>query len=46
MKEPARMKAMQQEVFSYNSSVWENGVEGGKKPVEKIAHPAAPDGGV
>ena len=46
MKEPGRMKAMQQEVFAYNAEVWEGG-----EPQEKVAHeqlavPTGLDGGV
>lgn len=46
MKEPARMKALQQEVFAYNSTQYVNGESEGKVPVENMAHPAAPDHGI
>eukprot|EP00544_Gedaniella_sp_CCMP2646_P006694 CAMPEP_0202493942 /NCGR_PEP_ID=MMETSP1361-20130828/10075_1 /ASSEMBLY_ACC=CAM_ASM_000849 /TAXON_ID=210615 /ORGANISM="Staurosira complex sp., Strain CCMP2646" /LENGTH=73 /DNA_ID=CAMNT_0049124305 /DNA_START=68 /DNA_END=289 /DNA_ORIENTATION=+ len=39
MKEPARMKAMQQEVFSFTSTPWSNGTPGEKIPIEKLAVP-------
>jgi len=46
MKEPARMKAMQQEVFAYNSTPWVNGEPEEKVPIEKLAVPTGLDGGV
>eukprot|EP00543_Licmophora_paradoxa_P007143 CAMPEP_0202458818 /NCGR_PEP_ID=MMETSP1360-20130828/28512_1 /ASSEMBLY_ACC=CAM_ASM_000848 /TAXON_ID=515479 /ORGANISM="Licmophora paradoxa, Strain CCMP2313" /LENGTH=69 /DNA_ID=CAMNT_0049079549 /DNA_START=60 /DNA_END=269 /DNA_ORIENTATION=+ len=33
LKEPAMRKAMAQEKFTYNTSVWEGGVQGPKVPM-------------
>eukprot|EP00541_Cyclophora_tenuis_P010842 CAMPEP_0116558610 /NCGR_PEP_ID=MMETSP0397-20121206/9902_1 /TAXON_ID=216820 /ORGANISM="Cyclophora tenuis, Strain ECT3854" /LENGTH=65 /DNA_ID=CAMNT_0004084219 /DNA_START=24 /DNA_END=221 /DNA_ORIENTATION=- len=33
LKEPAKQKAMQKEVFGFNKAVWEGGVQGPKVPV-------------
>jgi len=37
LKEPAKSKAMAQETFSYNRSVWSNGEQGAKKLTDSLA---------
>ena len=37
LKEPAKTKAMAQEAFSYNASVWEAGVQGEKAAVDALS---------
>jgi len=37
LKEPAKSKAMVQETFSYNKSVWSNGEQGAKKLTDSLA---------
>ncbi|KAL7490542.1 hypothetical protein ACHAWT_000106 [Skeletonema menzelii] len=37
LKEPAKSKAMTQETFSYNKSVWSNGEQGAKKLTDSLA---------
>eukprot|EP00558_Chaetoceros_sp_UNC1202_P003658 CAMPEP_0197234792 /NCGR_PEP_ID=MMETSP1429-20130617/2446_1 /TAXON_ID=49237 /ORGANISM="Chaetoceros sp., Strain UNC1202" /LENGTH=70 /DNA_ID=CAMNT_0042693281 /DNA_START=70 /DNA_END=282 /DNA_ORIENTATION=+ len=36
LKEPAKTKAMANEAFSYNATVWEGGVGSGKKNISKL----------
>ncbi|CAB9526239.1 Mitochondrial ATP synthase epsilon chain [Seminavis robusta] len=36
LKEPAKTKAMAQEAFQYNTSVWSGGVQGAKTPVTSM----------
>jgi hypothetical protein len=36
LKEPARTKAMAQEQFHYNASVWENGTQGVKTAIQSL----------
>eukprot|EP00568_Trieres_chinensis_P012684 CAMPEP_0183304672 /NCGR_PEP_ID=MMETSP0160_2-20130417/9684_1 /TAXON_ID=2839 ORGANISM="Odontella Sinensis, Strain Grunow 1884" /NCGR_SAMPLE_ID=MMETSP0160_2 /ASSEMBLY_ACC=CAM_ASM_000250 /LENGTH=70 /DNA_ID=CAMNT_0025467767 /DNA_START=93 /DNA_END=305 /DNA_ORIENTATION=- len=37
LKEPAKSKAMQQEKFAYNQSVWEAGEQGKKALIETLS---------
>ena len=36
LKEPAKSKAMSQEVFSYNAAKWEGGKSLGKNAIDKL----------
>ncbi|KAI2495477.1 hypothetical protein MHU86_6676 [Fragilaria crotonensis] len=37
LKEPAKRKAAAQETFTYKTATWENGVQGPKTVVSKVA---------
>eukprot|EP00574_Skeletonema_japonicum_P007037 CAMPEP_0201725626 /NCGR_PEP_ID=MMETSP0593-20130828/8974_1 /ASSEMBLY_ACC=CAM_ASM_000672 /TAXON_ID=267983 /ORGANISM="Skeletonema japonicum, Strain CCMP2506" /LENGTH=70 /DNA_ID=CAMNT_0048217047 /DNA_START=23 /DNA_END=235 /DNA_ORIENTATION=- len=37
LKEPAKSKALAQETFSYNKSIWSNGEQGAKQLTDTLA---------